>query len=157
MVVLAIDPGSEQSAWVEWDGKDLKGFGIVSNPVILGEVIFSSLADILVIESIESFGMPVGKTVFKTCFWSGRFCQAWGREFIQVPRREVKIHFCHTMRAKDSNIRQALIDRFGVPGTKKNSGLTYGISKDMWSAFALAVFFTDKGGSNVSGDSTQSG
>jgi hypothetical protein len=37
-----------------------------------------------------------------------------------IYRKDEKMNICHSMRAKDSNIRQALIDRFGVVGTKKN-------------------------------------
>ena len=40
-----------------------------------------------------------------------------------IYRKEEKMNICHTMRAKDSNIRQALIDRFGEVGTKKNPRL----------------------------------
>jgi hypothetical protein len=47
-------------------------------------------------------------------------------------------------RAKDQNIRQALIDRLGPPGTKKNPGPTYGVTSHMWSALAVAVTAHDK-------------
>ena len=48
------------------------------------------------------------------------------------------------MKAKDSNIRQALIDRFGPVGTKKNPGWFYGVSKDVWAAIAVGgVTFHD--------------
>ncbi len=56
---------------------------------------------------------------------------------------EVKIHLCNHPRAKDPNIRQALIDRFGAPGTKKNQGATYGLAGDMWSALGVAVTFAE--------------
>ncbi len=39
--------------------------------------------------------------------------------------------------------RQALIDRFGVPGTKKSPGMMYGLHKDMIQAFAVAVTYFD--------------
>jgi len=77
----------------------------------------------LVIEMIASYGMPVGKEVFETCVWIGRFVEAGTYYFITteyVYRKDEKMNICHSMKAKDSNIRQALIDRFGVVGTKKN-------------------------------------
>jgi hypothetical protein len=48
------------------------------------------------------------------------------------------------MKAKDSNIRQALIDRFGDVGTKNNQGFFYGFKKDIWSAFAVGCTYLDK-------------
>lgn len=52
------------------------------------------------------------------------------------------------MSAKDKNIRQALIDRYGVVGTKKNPGFFYvngtKFAKDMWQAMAVAVTYFDK-------------
>ena len=46
------------------------------------------------------------------------------------------------MRAKDSNIRQALIDIYGKPGTKKEPNEFYNdskvkMAKDIWSALAI--------------------
>lgn len=74
----------------------------------------------MVIEMIASYGMPVGKEVFDTCVWIGRFVEASGMPTNYIYRKDEKMNICHSMRAKDSNIRQALIDRFGVVGTKKN-------------------------------------
>ena len=58
-------------------------------------------------------------------------------------RKQIVMHHCNDARAKDKNIRQAMIDRFGEPGTKKNPGGTYGISKDIWSALAIAAYALD--------------
>lgn len=74
----------------------------------------------MVIEMIASYGMPVGKEVFDTCVWIGRFAETSGMPTNYIYRKDEKMNICHSMRAKDSNIRQALIDRFGVVGTKKN-------------------------------------
>jgi hypothetical protein len=74
----------------------------------------------MVIEMIASYGMPVGKEVFDTYVWIGRFAEASGMPTNYIYRKDEKMNICHSMRAKDSNIRQALIDRFGVVGTKKN-------------------------------------
>ena len=77
----------------------------------------------IVIEMIASYGMPVGKEVFETCVWIGKFAQASGIKEEYIYRKEEKMNLCHSMKAKDSNIRQALIDRFGPVGTKNNKRL----------------------------------
>lgn len=80
----------------------------------------------LVIEMVASYGMPVGETVFETCVWIGKFMQiveSRKKKVNKVYRKDEKMNICHSMKAKDSNIRQALIDRFGEVGTKKNPRL----------------------------------
>ena len=94
---------------------------------------------------IASYGMPVGKEVFETCVWIGRFIQARTcQPFCYIYRKEEKINLCGSMKAKDSNIRQALIDRFGEVGTKKQQGFFYGFKKDIWAAFAVGCTYLDK-------------
>ena len=90
--------------------------------------------------------MPAGRDLFETALWVGRFIQAAeqiGMKWEKVYRKDVKLFFCQSMRAKDGNIRQALIDRFGPPGTKKAPGRLYGVKSDEWAALALAVFFSE--------------
>ncbi len=153
-IILAIDPGPERSAFVKWNGLNILDFGIFENEGEKPDIKPNLIPDILVIEKIESYGMAVGASVFTTCIWIGRYIEKWrhgdckGKPWHLIPRRDIKLHLCGSARAKDSNIRQALIDRFGPPGTKKNPGVTYGISKDVWSALAVAVTFYDthKGG-----------
>ncbi len=67
-----------------------------------------------------------------------------------LPRRAVKLALCGDSRAKDANIRQALIDRFGgsaAVGRKAAPGPLYGISRDVWSALAIAVTYSIQGAS----------
>lgn len=152
MTVIAIDPGPEHSAYVVWDGAKIWSAGIEANSQMLSRL-YNPPAMYLVIEEIASYGMPVGREVFQTVRWSGRFEEAWGlkNQFHYLPRLKVKQHLCHDSRAKDANIRQALVDRFGKPGTKKQPGTTYGLRKDIWSAFAVAVTWWDQ--NNVTHDS----
>ena len=82
--------------------------------------------NLLVIEMVASYGMAVGETVFETCVWIGKFMQIAENSKMPVKkiyRKDEKMNICYSMKAKDSNIRQALIDRFGVVGTKKNPRL----------------------------------
>ena len=152
MKVLAIDPGTTHSAFVQYDelwvpSAALKGK--IPNEELLSKLrSWRSCKDvqehIVVIEMIASYGMAVGREVFETCVWIGRFMEAWGPGAQRLFRRDVKLNLCHTGKARDANIRQALIDRFGPPGTKAAPGGTYGYKADIWAALAVAVTYADK-------------
>lgn len=143
--LLAIDPGPEQSAYVLLrDGTPIMN-GILDNPTMLGLVRGSDM-DHIAIEGIQSFGMPVGAETFNTCIWIGRFIEAAEKPHTLVYRSEVKSHLCKNARAKDPNIRQALIDRFGgdrAIGKKKTPGPLYSIKSHCWSALAVAITYWD--------------
>lgn len=144
--VLAIDPGTLQSAYVVLCGETICQHGIAENQQLL-QMIRSGhfdFAEYLAIEMIACYGMAVGAEVFRTCVWIGRFEEAWGGPFSEVLRRDVKLYVCGSPRAKDANIRQAMLDRFGAPGTKRNPGATYGMRKDAWQALAVAVTWTER-------------
>ena len=147
MIINAIDPGTKESALVVWDGEAILDKMILPNIEIKEylELIENTLDSCLVIEMIQNLGMPaVGKDIFETVFWVGRFYEQFPENNAhRVYRIPVKLHHCHSARAKDANIRQALIDRFGPPGIKKDPGLTYKLNGHMWQAFALAVYFYD--------------
>lgn len=155
--VLAIDPGNTESAYVVVDAATRR-------PIRFAKVPNDELLDLLharafddchctAIEMIASYGMPVGGDVFETCVWIGRFFQvaAWHHVGVieTVKRHPVKVHHCHSAKAKDSNITQALVDRFapGAPnkgkGTKAAPGWFYGFAADVWQAYALAVYVAD--------------
>jgi len=147
MNILSIDPGCTESAYVILD-ESLKPveFGKVYNVDML-DLIENKYCDSIAIEMVASYGMAVGKEVFDTVFWIGRFweiARMTNCKYIQkIYRKEEKMNLCHSMKANDSNIRQALIDRFGVVGTKKEKGWFYGVSKDVWSAIAVGVTYHD--------------
>jgi hypothetical protein len=149
--ILAIDPGTTQSGWIVYDPEKLPrecDFGITPNEELLRDLeVHSSPLDAVVIEMVACYGLPVGAEVFETVCWIGRFMHA-AEPFpvTRMFRKEVKMHLCHSMKAKDSNIRQALVARFGPAGRKKEPGGTYGISKDVWSALAIAVTYCDQHG-----------
>lgn len=153
--ILAIDPGNERSAYVVYRDGDVIDFGIEENTELIDKVLgierdFDG-CNHMAIEMIASYGMPVGATVFETCLWIGRFIQAWNAKFTKVYRKDVKMHLCHSMRAKDSNIRQAIIDRYPASGGGKNPqvgiksqpGPLFGISKDVWAALGVAITFDE--------------
>ncbi len=150
MIVYGLDPGTTQSAIVGLDSAE--------NRVVMAETWPNeqllewcreqdAMHCVLVIERIENMGMSaIGDTLFETVFWSGRFAEAWGEGWHRVTRREVKLHLCGTMRAKDPNVRQALLDVFGgsdAKGTKAKPGPLYGVSGHEFAALAVAVTWLD--------------
>lgn len=150
MRILTIDPGTSKSAWMIFDTSTMlpSRFGIDANADVL-EMVKNTAAKHLVIEMVESFGMPVGREVFETIFWIGRFCEAFaGGTFDRIYRRTVKMHLCQNNRADDAAIRCVLMDRFGgkqsAVGLKRTPGPLYGVSKDVWSALAIAMTYAER-------------
>jgi hypothetical protein len=173
MRVLAIDPGNIQSGYALIDADTCQPIevGKIDNELLRDALLDWYLGDLdpitdvderppgsvdhIAIEMVASYGMAVGKEVFETCVWIGRYAQLADVYATAVPcdlvyRRDVKLHHCGSVKAKDSNIAQALIDRFapGQPnrgkGTKAAPGWFHGFAADMWQAYALAVLIADR-------------
>jgi len=142
-IILGIDPGTTQSGWAYYDGTVIDS-GVCDNDVLL-ETLPMMDADILALEVFEARGMPIGQDSIETILFTGRLMQAWPHEYQRVKRSQVKLHLCGTNRAKDTNIRQALIDKLGPRGTKKEPGGTYGVSSHAWAALACAVTAAEGG------------
>lgn len=150
--ILAIDPGNIESAYCVIEDETYKPilFEKVNNEDLilkLGIILKEYNIYAVIIEKIASYGMAVGKEVFDTCIWIGRFYEcsiSYVGTIDYIYRKDEKINICGTMKAKDSNIRQALIDRFGEVGTIKNKGWFYGFKKDIWSAYAVGITWLDK-------------
>lgn len=156
--ILAIDPGTTKSAWLIYDGEGVVTCGIDANEFVKDKfaACYRRLCEGYVnplqpaIEMIASYGMPVGKETFETCLWIGRFLEAFGGGEL-VYRKDVKLHLCHSVRAKDANVRQSLIDLFPATGggkvkqigTKKEPGPLYGVSSHCWSALAVAITYAN--------------
>jgi hypothetical protein len=147
-MIYALDPGPTQSALVILDGSRVVEAHISLNDAMLefltgrGET-----EDVLVVEQVASYGMAVGAEVFETVWWSGRFHQAWhigpGATAQRLPRLKVKLALCHDSRAKDTNIRQAVIDLYGGPEQTRKGGALAGIKKDLWAALALGLAYQE--------------
>lgn len=148
-MILAIDPGPKNSAYAVLSENNLsiQKFEICKNQDLLNILAKSYKPKHVAMEMIASYGMAVGKEVFETCVWIGRFEQALRNNDVEnlkyIYRKDEKMNLCGSMKAKDSNIRQALIDRFGVVGTKGKPGWFYGVSKDVWAAIAVGVTYFD--------------
>jgi Holliday junction resolvasome RuvABC endonuclease subunit len=142
--LLAIDPGTTESGWCVLEGRAVEASGVFANDEILDELeAYADGRTHLAIEMIASYGMPVGREVFETCVWIGRFSERWYSRTEHLPalvyRQQVKLHLCGSARAKDANIRQALLDLIGPQGTKKAPGPTYGVKSHAWAALAVGA------------------
>lgn len=145
MRILAIDPGPKQSGFVVFDN-GLIEFDTVDNETLLSRLKERSFggSEACAIEMIASYGMPVGEEVFETCVWIGRFVERAGIPVYRFKRKDITLHVCNSPRATDSTIRCALIDKYGVQGTKKSPGPTYGMKGHLWAALAVADYAIHK-------------
>ena len=155
MIIFAIDPGNTESGFaiIEMPKFKLFRFGKVKNEELLTilEDYQHAIPDAFAVEMVASYGMAVGKDVFETCVWIGRFVQkVHHKRYEFVYRKDEKLCLCGSVKAKDGNIRQALIDRYATfdfksgKGTKKNPDIFYGVSKDVWQAIAVGVTYYEK-------------
>ena len=156
--ILAIDPGTTESAFMLYNAGKFLEFGKVANQFLLDRM---PTADAMAIEMPACYGMAVGKSVFETCRWVGIFQQAFGVSKTHLVYRKsrnkeegtdsVAMCLCKNNRAKDSNVRQAILDRYPATGggktpqigTKAQPGPLYGVSGDVWSALAVAITFDE--------------
>lgn len=156
-MILAIDPGNIESGYVVID-ENLRPIesGKISNGELRKKIYkkkFEGDINKFCIEKVASYGMAVGASVFETCEWIGIFKEAIANSYMVMPkeiyRKDEKMNLCNSMKAKDSNIIQALIDRFAPntpnkgKGSKKEPGWFYGFKKDIWQAYAVGVTYYD--------------
>jgi hypothetical protein len=140
MTILGIDPGNKQSGWCCVQHGKIVGSGVADNETVINLTAIGQHNVILAIEWIQGMGMAVGKEVFETCWWAGRFAQQHRGPVRMIPRGRIKLHHCGSARAKDGNIVQALKDKYGDKGTKSAPGYFYGVSSHAWQAFAVAAY-----------------
>ena len=157
MIYIGIDPGNEQTAVVSIDGQR----NVIEHFKCLNSDLETNLSDILCgnrkyytvgIECVACYGMAVGASLFETAEWCGRircFLSSWvvAENIYRVYRKQVKMHLCGQTKAKDPNVRQALIDLYPADGgganpqvgTKSKPGPLYGFSADQWAALGVAI------------------
>ncbi len=156
--ILAVDPGTLESAYVMVDEETLRPLeiGKVSNNHLLSVLCSSEIFDIwnikhFVIEMVAGMGQSVGQETFDTAFWIGRFWEAV-RNIQDVPRTKIfrrheKTFIAKTQKCKDADIIRLLVNRFAPgqlnngKGTEKNPGWFYGFKADIWQAYAVAVTY----------------
>lgn len=154
MKIFGVDPGTVESGFVLFDSDNMQVVesGVVDNEELLKVDAWVN-SDILCIEMVASYGMPVGQTTFDTVLWIGRFVQmavSKDKEYtLLYKKKDINPTLCFSNKAKDANIRQAVLDIFpstgggSVPqkGTKSNPGPLYGVSSHAFSALAVALTY----------------
>ena len=168
MRIFAIDPGTTQSGWVVYDADAhaVTDRGVTNNHELLRmiedacpggdrEAMQRLRGCTMAIEMIASQGMAVGAEVFETVVWVGMFMHAWQDDYSsvqRVTRNQVKVHVCGSAKAKDANVRQAIIDLFPGTGggktpqvgTSKQPGPLFGMNSHMWPALGVALTVKEK-------------
>ena len=156
--VLAIDPGTTESAWCRLlYGRSprtvspvVHGAKVPNDAVLETELSDRRWVSTVVIEMPQHYGRDIhaGASVYETCRWVGRFEQRWrdlGGEVVLVHRKTVVTSVCGNPRANDSDVRRAILERFPAgKGTKANPGPLYGIKADVWQALAVALWYLDE-------------
>lgn len=161
-LVTGIDPGPRRSAWVTIDGKDVVAHGYDECEKLAAEIKGGKFhGHTIGCEMVASYGMAVGEDTFETVYWIGYFdaCSRDGgsKGFYKIYRKRdrefpsILMHLCKSNRAKDQNVRQAILDMYEptgggkVPqvGTSKQRGPLYGITTHNWSALAVAITCRD--------------
>jgi len=113
-LVIGIDPGTKQSAYVEWDGNFITGVGTKPNLEVLRYLRTIDRRACVVFESVVSYGAPIGHDVLQTVFWTGRLFQV-ARDTVgptqvsRLPRRAVKKHLQLGPGSGDKDVKAALI------------------------------------------------
>jgi hypothetical protein len=152
ITLIGVDPGNTESAYVAMAGTKIDSFGKIANRDLLNRLDYLRLQGdaltVLAVERVASYGKPVGFDVFDTVEWIGRFIERWGGLYTRIMRATVKAAVCGDARAKDANVRAALLDRWGgkvaAVGNAKAPGPLHGISKDVWSALAVVVTYQER-------------
>lgn len=163
MLILAIDPGTEQSGWVlYYPGGAVHDADVWSNEQILTALHRCTMsggsgpfahATVFALEVIRARGEPTSNAAYDTLIWCGRFIEAWRtpKDVMRIDRAHVKIFVCGRSNVKDANVNAGLREMVGQKGTKKNPGPTFHVSSHAWAALGVAVTAANliKGGNDA--------
>ena len=156
--IIAIDPGTTETAFVICNLANnnkpiIENAKKWNNADVINHIQSCKNFDKMLIEMVACYGMPVGKSVFETVLFIGRLIQICKDRKLDcelVYRKDIKMSICGTTRAKDSNIAQALVDKYAPmvsnhgKGTKKVPGYFFGFKADIWQAFAIVDFYVTR-------------
>ena len=174
MNILAIDPGTAQSAYalIRSDYTIISAAKVGNDSVL--RLVRDADYDMLAIECMQprflggerTQGQMIGGETYETCYMIGRCMQLAeerGKDVQRVMRSEERSAIIPSRRnglpplergstSTDARIREALIARFARhdrkngKGTSQSRDVFYGFKRDMWSAFAVGVTCLDRMG-----------
>lgn len=141
--ILAIDPGTDRSAWLVLDGQEVRERGIDDN----GEVLRVLRHDAgvgwqVVIERVEPrYGLRIGWETVSTIEWVGRFTEAAHPLTVAlVARSDVLRHLSVAPGGNaDSGVRMAMLDRWGGVAACRKGGPLAGLRTHLWQALGAGV------------------
>jgi len=154
--IVGLDPGTHTSSVVEIVRRE----GVVDgNPWIpdesrtfhnarMGEWLAQrSFTDQSVLLAMEHMAprprKPSGWDTFKTIWWTGWFAAKWYNQYTTLARQHVCGQLTHDTRATKGKVNNAIIARYGKPGTTADPGWLFGIHDHEWDALAIALVIAD--------------
>jgi Holliday junction resolvasome RuvABC endonuclease subunit len=143
-IYLGIDPGSTETAYCRID----ENYNIYKADKIPNDTLIDHQlcgVDHIAVESIQSYGMAVGRSIFDTTYMIGRIIQKaidLNIPYTLYPRPEYARAICGVGKINDKIVRQSLELRFGGYNKGEALNLLKGNS-DKRSAFAVAVYHVD--------------
>lgn len=117
MILLSVDPGTYESGMVVIDTETeaILDSGKINNDVLLARFrAITNEYDACVMEDIQYFGQVTGSDTYITLKWAGRFQEALHPiETTFLYRKTIVTEVAGSPKAKDSHVRQAVIDHYG--------------------------------------------
>ncbi len=152
-MILGLDPGSVESAFVVYQKGKIIDMGLIPNTDMRRKLVWlrnKYHPDVLAIERLANYGKIVGADIMDTGFWAGRFVECWGFAFIRVYRKKVKAYLGLGPNTNDAQVNKCVGDYFSptgqtskgrpsLKGVGKYPGPLYGVHDDIWAALAIAV------------------
>jgi hypothetical protein len=139
--IFAVDAGSEKSAFVIFNPltQCIESMGIEANADLLRTLVAPMHVSVFAFEKLTPYGFPVGKEVFETIEWNGRFRQAAERHNVTVfpvTRKACVVHHTRRSTGGDKEIRASMIARFPNEDIAR-------CGSDIRSALAIAAYASD--------------
>ena len=126
---LCFDPGTFKTGWVIFDphAETVLDAGWDKNDDAIEVTECMGFHDRIIMETFAAQGMPLGSSSLETVRFEGMLIEraAASRQIVvdRITRREIKLTLCGTSRAKDQNVRAALVDLYASDWVSIGNGL----------------------------------